>query len=87
VCALAQDPCKEQDFTELAPEWFYLPLEHLKNPRKKCSPGNPAPKSTRVSKVWLLLYVILITAGAPENPENMLSVKSYAKVHTDKLHF
>jgi hypothetical protein len=45
-------------FIEAALAWFSSPLEHL-NLRKKCSLINPAQKSIRV---------VLITAGAPENP-------------------
>jgi hypothetical protein len=65
-----------------------------KNLQKKCSPGNPAPKSIRKSEVWLLYCsMVLITAGAPENPRKMFSQGNPApgeilgKVHTDESHF
>jgi hypothetical protein len=45
-----------------------------KNPRKKCSPGNPAPKSIRESEVRLL-WRGFIPLDHLENPQKILGTR------------
>jgi hypothetical protein len=56
------------------PAWLYSVISAgaPKNPRNKCSPGNPALKRSPKVK-WGCSSIFLITAGAPENSKKICS--------------